>query len=132
MRSRCSASSSVAEILRARRLRTISVAERKGSPTSRTSVVRECALMLLIKGGTLFDGTGAAARPADVLVEDDRIAEIAPRGAFDGRAVEETIDAKGMTVLPGLIDAHIHIGIDPDHDGRLYLSAGVTSARDTG
>ena len=88
--------------------------------------------MLLIKGGTLFDGTGAAARPADVLIDGDRIAEIAPRGSFDGRAGEETIDAKGMTVLPGLIDAHIHIGIDPDHDGRLYLSAGVTSARDTG
>ncbi|HYK98440.1 MAG TPA: amidohydrolase family protein [Candidatus Acidoferrales bacterium] len=86
----------------------------------------------LISGGALFDGTGSKARPADLLVVDDRVAEIAPRGAFGGRAVARTIDAKGMTVLPGLIDAHVHVGREPDHDGALYLGAGVTSARDTG
>lgn len=86
----------------------------------------------LIRGGSLFDGTGAKARPADLLIEDDRVAEIAPPGALDRRSVASTIDARGMTVLPGLIDAHVHLGIAPDHDGRLYLSAGVTSARDTG
>jgi amidohydrolase family protein len=86
----------------------------------------------LIRGGSLFDGTGANARPGDLLIEDDRIAEIAPRGALDDRSVARAIDAHGMTVLPGLIDAHVHVGREPDHDGRLYLSAGVTSARDTG
>ena len=87
---------------------------------------------LLIRGGSVFDGTGAPARQADVLVEDDRIAEIGPFGGFEGRWVASTIDAVGMTVLPGLIDAHVHLGREPDHDGPLYLSAGVTSARDTG
>ena len=143
MRSVWTASNSAAEILRERRPRTISVAERNASATPFAMVVvRECAHMpegsgrplgrTLIRGGSLFDGTGTKAHPADLLIESDRIVEIAPSGAFDGRAVASTIDARGMTVLPGLIDAHVHVGREPDHDGRLYLDAGVTSARDTG
>src|SRR2546430_6361573 len=143
MRSAWTASNSAAEILRERRLRTISVAERNASATPFAMVlVRECAHMpegsgrplgrTLIRGGSLFDGTGTRAHPADLLIETDRIVEIAPSGMFDGRAVASTIDARGMTGLPGLIDAHVHVGREPDHDGRLYLHAGVTSARDTG
>src|SRR5205814_6729655 len=111
------ASSSIAEISRARRLRTISVAERNAPATPFAMVVvRECEDMgdgagrpvnagpLLIRGGSLFDGTGAPSRHADVLIEDDRIAEVAPAGALDRHAVASTIDAAGMTVLPGLID----------------------------
>ncbi|MSQ37236.1 MAG: hypothetical protein EXR61_02840 [Chloroflexi bacterium] len=87
---------------------------------------------LLIRGGSLFDGTGAPPRPADLIVDGDRIGEIGPRGGFDGRAISNVLDASGMTVLPGLIDAHVHVGREPVHDGALYLSAGVTSVRDTG
>ena len=85
---------------------------------------------LLLHGGALFDGTGRAPYPADVLIEGERIAAVGPRGSIGAAA--ERIDASGLTVMPGLIDAHVHVGREPDHDGPLYLSAGVTSARDTG
>src|SRR5688572_17519177 len=60
---------------------------------------------LLIRGGSLIDGSGAPARPADVAVEGDRIAAIGP--ALAGPA-DRVIDARGKVVAPGFIDAHSH------------------------
>jgi N-acyl-D-amino-acid deacylase len=63
------------------------------------------AWSLLIRGGSVIDGTGAPARSADVAVEGDRIAAIAP--GLSGEAAR-VIDATGKTVAPGFIDAHSH------------------------
>jgi N-acyl-D-amino-acid deacylase len=63
------------------------------------------AWSLLIKHGSVIDGTGAAARPADVALEGDRIAAIGPN--LRGEAAR-TIDATGHAVAPGFIDAHSH------------------------
>jgi N-acyl-D-amino-acid deacylase len=63
------------------------------------------AWSLLIKNGSLIDGTGAAARPGDVALEGDRIAAIGP--GLRGEAAR-TIDAAGHVVAPGFIDAHSH------------------------
>ncbi len=67
---------------------------------------------LEIKAGTIIDGTGSAPlRNGTVRIENGRIASIwsgeRPRDA--SQAANETIDASGKTVLPGLIDAHCHI-----------------------
>ena len=59
----------------------------------------------LIKNGLLYDGSGAAPEKGDLLIENDRI--IAVGGHIDSDA-EETIDAEGLMVCPGLIDAHSH------------------------
>ena len=63
------------------------------------------AWSLLIRNGALVDGTGAPAAPADVAVEGDRIAAVG-RG-LRGEA-GRVIDAGGLVVAPGFIDAHAH------------------------
>ena len=61
----------------------------------------------LIINGTLVDGTGAPARPADIGIADGRIVAVADPGTLDGPA-PETIDAGGLVVCPGFIDPHTH------------------------
>ncbi len=58
----------------------------------------------LLRGGTVFDGTGAPAAEADVVIEDGRFVEVGP--GLDG---DEEVDASGLTLLPGLFDCHVHV-----------------------
>lgn len=60
---------------------------------------------LLIANGTVVDGSGAPASPADVAVEGDIIAAVGP--GLGGEAAR-TIDASGLLVAPGFIDIHSH------------------------
>ncbi|HYL53543.1 MAG TPA: amidohydrolase family protein [Acidimicrobiia bacterium] len=59
---------------------------------------------VLIKNGTLVDGTGAPARRADVAINDGRIVGI---GDVDDTAAR-TVDADGLVVAPGFVDLHTH------------------------
>src|SRR5919106_1510102 len=63
------------------------------------------AWSLLIRNGSVIDGTGAVARSADVALEGDRIAAVGP--GLRGEAAR-VIDAAGHAVAPGFIDAHSH------------------------
>ncbi|MEZ5420469.1 MAG: amidohydrolase family protein [Vicinamibacterales bacterium] len=60
---------------------------------------------LVITGGQVLDGTGAAAVRADVGIRGDRIAAI---GTLAGQAARRTVDAGGLVVAPGFIDLHTH------------------------
>ena len=70
---------------------------------------------LVIRGGTVFDGTGAAPITADVGIRDGKVAAIG-QGL---RAGARTVDAHGRWVLPGLIDVHTH------YDAEVLLSPGL-------
>jgi N-acyl-D-aspartate/D-glutamate deacylase len=60
---------------------------------------------LVIRGGTLVDGTGAPSRSADVAVDDGVITEV---GDLAGERAAQTIDADGLLVTPGYVDLHTH------------------------
>src|SRR5437667_5818144 len=80
---------------------------------------------LLIRGGTLVDGTGAPARPGDVAIRDGRIAAL---GAVPG-AARRVLDAEGAVVAPGFVDIHTHYDAQVFWDRMLTISPwhGVTS-----
>ncbi len=105
---------------------------------------------MIIKNVKMIDGSGAPTQgPVTITVENDRITEI--KGADTGsvRILEEkynagirVIDATGKYVIPGMIDAHVHLGTtshaaggsltDPEYVNKLWLAHGVTTVRDLG
>jgi N-acyl-D-amino-acid deacylase len=77
-----------------------------GLVSSTAAVAQAQDYDVLIRGGTVFDGTGAARRAADVAIKGDRIVEV---GAIPASATAtKVIDAKGKFVAPGFIDPHSH------------------------
>ncbi len=88
--------------------------------------------VIAIVGAGLIDGRGGpVVADSVVVVRGDRIVAVGKQGAVKIPPGAEVIDAKGLTLLPGLIDAHFHIDGD-DPLPALYLSHGVTSLRDPG
>ena len=98
---------------------------------------------LVIRGVTVIDGTGAAARgPMDVVVEGNRITDVVSVGTpympirAKGRPAKGTreIDGTGMYLMPGFVDTHVHYG-DPkkaptaEYVNKLWLASGVTTVR---
>ncbi len=81
---------------------------------------------LVIRGGTIVDGSGGPAYTADVVVEGGRIAAI---GKHHGDAAE-VIDARGLIVTPGFVDVHTHLDAQITWDplGSPSNLHGVTSA----
>jgi len=60
---------------------------------------------LLLRGGTVIDGSGGPSRRADVAIEGDRVAAI---GLLEPAAARRTIDVHGLAVAPGFVDTHNH------------------------
>lgn len=80
---------------------------------------------LLLKNGSVVDGSGQKAFMADVAVKDGKIVKVAPQ--IEGEAVE-VIDARGLTVSPGFIDWHSHsdLSVLMGWDAPNILLQGVT------
>ncbi|TMC78128.1 MAG: D-aminoacylase, partial [Chloroflexi bacterium] len=74
---------------------------------------------LLIRGGTVIDGTGAPGSRADVAVRGGRIAAVGTDLAKDGARV---IEAKDRVVTPGFIDIHSH------SDEAMFVNDALESA----
>ncbi|MBM3190517.1 MAG: amidohydrolase family protein, partial [Chloroflexi bacterium] len=62
-------------------------------------------LDILIRNGTVLDGTGAPGRRADVAIQDGRIVEV---GQLHGAQAATVIEAAGRAVTPGFVDMHSH------------------------
>jgi len=105
---------------------------------------------LVLRGGRIFDGTGAAAREGTLVIERNKIARILPAGATDWPKDARVIDVSGKTVLPGLIDLHTHLTYPLNQEDfsvamneadatlrgaeklRYFVESGITSVRDVG
>ncbi len=113
-------------------------------PDPLISVPDDPPTRILIRSVPIFDGTSLERTfPRDVLIADGRIARIAPSGSVKARADIQVIAGVGLTLIPGLIDVHGHVGSDsgpvwegalPDPDRNLesYLYCGVTTVFDPG
>lgn len=95
------------------------------------SLARPLSGALVLTGGTLIDGTGAAPVADSVVVmEKDRIVAAGPRSRVTVPKGATVVDARGKYILPGLWDMHAHMF--QAEFGPAYLAAGVTTVRDVG
>lgn len=80
----------------------------------------------IVAGAQVADGTGAPLRRADVRVVGDTITEI---GDVQRRPQDRVVDAKGLVLAPGFIDAHNHSteGLDTDPGAMTQVSQGITT-----
>jgi imidazolonepropionase-like amidohydrolase len=85
--------------------------------------------LLVVRGGRVIDGSGQPPiENASVVIEGDRIVAV-HNGAVEPPSGGHVIDASGLTILPGLIDMHVH---SSDWMWPLFLRFGITSVRDLG
>lgn len=97
-----------------------------GAATARPAAAQ--SYDLIIRGGTLVDGSGGPSRAGDVAVDGDRIAAVGDLGAATAGRV---IDANGLHVFPGFIDTHSHampaLLRDQLRTARPLLAQGITT-----
>jgi N-acyl-D-amino-acid deacylase len=97
--------------------------------SGRGTIPRMATFDLLVRGGTVIDGTGSPGMRADVGVEGDRIVAIGDLAAVDETTVAQVIDVTGHVVAPGFIDPHGHSDGSVLVDGALasHLHQGFTT-----
>lgn len=81
---------------------------------------------ILIKGGTVIDGTGSDAFKADILIKSDSIAFIGKVNE-DSVQASQTIDATGKVITPGFIDIHAHGSPSQTPEFNNFIAMGVTT-----
>lgn len=84
----------------------------ESAPNSRTVEVGDGPVV--IRTSVILDGTGQVLRDQDIVVIDGMIEEVRPHVG------QATFDLTGQTVLPGLIDTHVHLGTHFDADGKTH------------
>ncbi len=109
-------------------------------------------MTVVIRDAEVFDGRGSPPQRATIVIENERIVAVGSRREVKVPRGAVRIDARGMTVLPGLIDCHVHLclGGEPDvlrtvqeedpaftllkasRHARATLEAGFTTVRDLG
>jgi dihydroorotase len=80
--------------------------------------------VILFRGGRVIDPPEGLAGPLEVLLDGGRIAEIGPHIAASGA---RTIDCRGLIIVPGLIDMHVHLR-EPGDEAKETIRTGVRAA----
>lgn len=84
----------------------------------------------IVTGGTVLVGDDLVAHADHALViEGTRITRIAPASDIEASSSDDVVDARGLTLVPGFVDAHVHIGFHPP---ARVVAGGVTTVRDLG
>ena len=84
--------------------------------------------VLVVRGGLLIDGTGADPVPNSVVViANGKIQSVGREGSVTIPANATVIDAAGKTIIPGLVDSHVHLR---NYHVQDYLYWGVTTVGD--
>jgi len=108
--------------------------------------------VLVLKGGRIFDGTGAKVRVGHVVIERNKIVRILDTESQDWPKDAQIMDVSGQTVMPGMVDLHVHLTEAPEITNpagqsfvqsdnaerallgverlRFYIECGITSIRD--
>ena len=106
---------------------------------------------IFLKGGKLIDGNGGVKENSGILIEDDKIVVVGNADDVEVPEDAEVVDVSGKTVMPGLIDAHMHLmgvkdlnlagaAFEPKeiqmgralNDLKKLIDCGFTSVRDVG
>ena len=91
---------------------------------------------LLIKNITLIDPVDGEIPAQDLLIQGDKIVQIAPTGSLEDTAgITKTIDGDGKYLIPALWDSHVHVTANPGIGLAampLFVANGITRIRDTG
>jgi imidazolonepropionase-like amidohydrolase len=87
---------------------------------------------VVLEGGTLIDGTGGnPINNAVVVIEGNRIKSVGTRGQVTYPSNARIINTDGKTILPGLVDGHVHLDIYfPSYMPQMFLRYGVTTVAD--
>jgi imidazolonepropionase-like amidohydrolase len=86
--------------------------------------------ILVLTGARLIDGTGAS--PLDdavIVITDDKFTAVGLKGKISIPKDAEVIDVKGQTVIPGLIDAHIHVTYPPKPEDFFTINEAISALR---
>lgn len=105
--------------------------------------------ILVLRGGRIFDGTGAGIHPGTVVIQENKILKLLLPDSNDWPAGAKVMDVSGKTVMPGLIDLHTHLTQPEDGEHvnlisesastliavdklKYFIESGITSIRDVG
>jgi dihydroorotase len=83
--------------------------------------------MLLVKNGRVLDPSSKTDLPLDVLLDGEKIKELAPAGKISSPQGTEVFDASGLIVAPGFIDMHVHLR-EPGQESSETIESGTRSA----
>ena len=85
-------------------------------------------MITLIKGGQVVNPHSGTIEEKDLRIENGKVSRILPKGVLkDASVISETVDALGKTIIPGLVDMHVHLR-EPGFEYKETIASGALAA----